>query len=652
MMNNLQSRSSRETQLTSRIIFIASISIQLYWCIKVILQSEYYYDILLLPVGIYLSIFFVNSFITNIVCILVPTGWLCENSEYCSNVPKEPVICRVCKVFRYPSLTIQIPVYTESFETVIQPTLLQAIEACQQYAINTGAKAGLFVNDDGLDFISEKERSIRIHFYKLHGISFSRRPVQGRRGKFKKAGNLNYCLNHEHAGDIILLLDSDSRIPTSLEKAVCEFSDSDLGFLQMQTHTNFSGKPSLWELVVGHFTNNINDISFHVICAFGDPAPLIGHNVFIRKIALEHCAKYDHTKVPLNSTIYSGTFTQSVNNAEDIIITDDIVCEMKNNDIICTFKKEDIVCIFNEDGSVATHKKETMPINEESAKTTYNEPVKDKIEQYGFQYFSEEHVSEDFELSMRLQTAGYKGRYATYLAGFKEGVTLTTVDEITRLQKYAYGVNELILHPFRNWCSHGLLGSTFKSYILSANVPFSTKYNTIGYIGIYYALAFSPIAVTINYVAYHYFPTWSNLYISSEQILYACVITFLVITPIATIILKKKLTLQCSILKEIGYSVLLGLFFSGIGFPILISLFAHFFGTNMSWSTTNKETSSRFIRLKEIWQTCRLSIIWAFLQLMLVILGWFFLNIRKWQSIVPIALSASAHLIVPFISIF
>jgi len=55
-------------------------------------------------------------------------------------------------------------------------------------------------------------------------------------------------------------------------------------------------------------------------------------------------------------------------------------------------------------------------------------------------YWSESHVSEDFDMALRLLNKGYVVRWATYAeGGFKEGVSLTLTDEIVRWQKYAYG---------------------------------------------------------------------------------------------------------------------------------------------------------------------------------------------------------------------
>ncbi|KAF3901673.1 hypothetical protein ABW21_db0208945 [Orbilia brochopaga] len=52
-------------------------------------------------------------------------------------------------------------------------------------------------------------------------------------------------------------------------------------------------------------------------------------------------------------------------------------------------------------------------------------------------YWSESHVSEDFDLALRLQVAGNIVRLATYhgLDGFQEGVSLTIYDELARWEK-------------------------------------------------------------------------------------------------------------------------------------------------------------------------------------------------------------------------
>lgn len=54
-------------------------------------------------------------------------------------------------------------------------------------------------------------------------------------------------------------------------------------------------------------------------------------------------------------------------------------------------------------------------------------------------YWSESHVSEDFDIALRLQIAGNIVRLAAYHNDeFKEGVSLTIYDELQRWEKYAF----------------------------------------------------------------------------------------------------------------------------------------------------------------------------------------------------------------------
>lgn len=65
-------------------------------------------------------------------------------------------------------------------------------------------------------------------------------------------------------------------------------------------------------------------------------------------------------------------------------------------------------------------------------------------------------MSEDFEMSLKLQCNGYIIRLAAWAGdGFKEGVSLTVYDELARWEKYAYGCNELLFHPIRKWLWKG-----------------------------------------------------------------------------------------------------------------------------------------------------------------------------------------------------
>jgi hypothetical protein len=86
---------------------------------------------------------------------------------------------------------------------------------------------------------------------------------------------------------------------------------------------------------------------------------------------------------------------------------------------------------------------------------------------------------------------------ATYHnGGFKEGVSLTVYDELARWEKYAYGWNELVFHPFRYWFTRGPITPLFRKFLWS-NIKVTSKMTIISYIFTYYAIA-SAIPLTLG----------------------------------------------------------------------------------------------------------------------------------------------------------
>lgn len=194
-----------------------------------------------------------------------------------------------------PHVTFQMPVYREGLDAVIRLTVISLKAAISTYEMQ-GGSANIFVNDDGMQLIPEEEAQIRRDFYDEHQIGWVARPghcdkpdsEQGeklflRRGKFKKASNMNYammvsnaveeklaavnrgptwtqqlendaytqCLadvQEEHEGrtwaegnirigDYILIIDSDTRVPKDcLLDAVSEMEQSpDVAIIQFSS---------------------------------------------------------------------------------------------------------------------------------------------------------------------------------------------------------------------------------------------------------------------------------------------------------------------------------------------------------------------------------------------------------------------------------
>lgn len=257
--------------------------------------------------------------------------------------------------------------------------------------------------------MTEGEATERREFYEENNIGWVARPQHNptlkhgpkrfhRRGKFKKASNMNYALRlsvrvedllakeerhstwsqtdentaYSHAletaiaeregetwaegniriGDYILLVDSDTRVPSDcLLEAVSEMeADPQVAILQYSSGV-MNVTDNFFEKGITFFTNMIYTMIRFAV-AGGDVAPFVGHNAILRWSAVQEIA-YD--------------------------------------------------C---------------------------------KVDGYE-KYWSEETVSEDFDMSLRLQAEGYIVRLGSYKKdGYKEGVSLTVYDELARWEKY------------------------------------------------------------------------------------------------------------------------------------------------------------------------------------------------------------------------
>lgn len=86
-----------------------------------------------------------------------------------------------------------MPVYKESLELTIAPSVFSVKKAMQTYARQGGTSA-IFICDDGMQVLGEEDRKERVKFYANHNIGWVARPGHDskpggfkRAGKFKKA---------------------------------------------------------------------------------------------------------------------------------------------------------------------------------------------------------------------------------------------------------------------------------------------------------------------------------------------------------------------------------------------------------------------------------------------------------------------------------
>lgn len=351
----------------------------------------------LIPVQIFFTLFFAQVIVGCISQCCGPVKQMQENSRFYSAVRSPRLRSNL------PHVTIQCPVYKEGLAAVIEPTVKSIKQAISTYELQ-GGSANIFINDDGMQLISEEEQQARKDFYADNGIGWTARPKHGsegfvRKGKFKKASNMNYglmlscaveekllrysrhalwtqddenscyetclaevlaekprawCQGNIRVGDYILLIDSDTRVPIDcLLDAASEMEQSpNVGIMQFSSGV-MQVVHDFFENGITFFTNMIYTAIEYTV-ANGDVAPFVGHNAILRWSAIQQVSYTDE----------------------------------------------------------------------------------DNYEKF----WSESHVSEDFDMSLRLQCDGYIIRLAAWAEqGFKEGVSLTVYDELARWEKYAYG---------------------------------------------------------------------------------------------------------------------------------------------------------------------------------------------------------------------
>jgi hypothetical protein len=511
-------------------------------------------------------------------------------------------------------LTFMIPVYNEPFESVIKPTLDNLLLSCQDFNSKFDRKINILVCEDGLQAINDEEEiNKRIDYYNSsNDIFYIARKKEGRRGKFKKASNINFSLNmirkvnkekigfeilaEEYdflykmnvlfnskfeLGRFVLLVDSDSRIDVgTIQNLIYELMSSDkkIAYLQCRTSTNYICEDNHWERVVGHFTDSIYDISFLYSAANGNPSPLVGHNCLLDWELITNVLKknkYDDN--------YSG--------------------DLEKRDYI--------------------------------------------------EYWDENGVSEDFALSLDLYINGYFGKYVYFDCGFKEGVTLNVDDEITKFSKYGYGVSEILFNPLKEMSDKGIFSKRTRRFILTENIPLYIKLSIISYIGIYYSMAICPIISLLNFFFFRYSEYYYGFLSHVLENIAITVIVFFILTPTSNIITRARHKLyKTSICKMIGeeiyYDIFLFIFFGGMQYHFLKAMICHMFDLNISWGATNKEDTSYNIlsKFRMYYDMYIIGIITIIGCIGAIMYDEKLLNI---YSVIPISLNVFFHLIMPLV---
>ena len=213
----------------------------------------------------------------------------------------------------------------------------------------------------------------------------------------------------------------------------------------------------------------------------------------------------------------------------------------------------------------------------------------------GKTFWSEQAVSEDFDMFMRLASNNLFGRYVTYTGnGFEEGVSLTYIDEVIKIQKFTYGACEMCFNPFKLWITKGIISDSLKQYLRSQNIKWYQKIGLLVYISTFLALASSFYYVMMEAAFSIYYPDeYGKIMFWSFDIMSACLVIFGGFSTFADIVFHirmKKPGLMKTIYENIKWIPVLSVFFGSLQFHMTLAALMYFTSQKVVWGATSKET--------------------------------------------------------------
>lgn len=509
-------------------------------------------------------------------------------------------------------ITIQIPVYTEDFNE----TLFHTYENIKKFVEywnenNNDCKANVLIHEDGLQKVNETERNKRISYYENFNDSFYiARQVAGREGKFKKASNMNFGMRQ------ILKINNKNN------KNVTEDwlnSSHKLNFMYNEkTASTFEiGK----YILLIDSDSRFNPYAIESLIREMEMSPTIGY-LQVRTTSNKVIKNtWENAISHFTNSIYNINFLYSCSNGFPAPL-------VGHNVVLRTEALMNVEKLIN--GYSPTRSPDSWTL------------------------WDETRVSEDFVMSIYLQYLGYYGKYVFYDCGFKEGVSLNIVDEITKLKKYIFGVNEVMFYPCKEWLTNGITSHLYGNFLMSDKISFSAKYSLLSYMGSYYSLALSPIVTCWYYFVKFFNVKNSNLFVNdSLDTIYACAFIFFGISAMTNILVKVKhkfikRNIFELVFKEIFYGLYLTLFFSSVSWHLLSMMVSFFLNLPAKWETTKKEAEKLSI----------FTLIWTYKWMylfgtgLLVLIFYGLISDGEFQnkdpkSVVPFLIMILAHMLLP-----
>ncbi|KAI0300105.1 glycosyl transferase family group 2-domain-containing protein [Multifurca ochricompacta] len=608
-----------------------------------------------LPLLFCVSLFFCLQLILNITMAFGPIAQYHQNSKYYSARPPRP---NKQVDSNLPHITIQMPVYKEGLEAVLAPSIASLKKAMQTYA-RQGGTSNIFINDDGLRTLPDRECAARLAFYDANGIGWVARPAHDepsangdgstyvRAGRFKKASNMNYALElsrkaERHLKDMIAAGESalamSTRVSLSGEGSGSSEDEQALP-LSLEDRALVHAIEETWEESGKRWKPCAKNGR---ACRIGEIVLLVDSDTVVPEDCLRDAAR-EMAECPTVAIIQHESdvmqvahhyfengiayFTRRINKSISLTCANGEVAPFVGHNSFLRWQAVQDAAFVDHDG-------------------------KEKI-------WSESRVSEDFDMALRLQMRGYIIRWATYSkGGFKEGVSLTVDDECNRWQKYAYG--KLLFNPLVQWWRRGPISHQIHRFLWS-NAPFHYKISMLAYMFSYYGIAAAITIGVINYTLLGFqFPV-DAFYLHSFEIWLATTVVFFGSGNVGFTLLEYRLgekDLVTSFLTNISWVPFFFFFFGGLSIPLSQAILAHLFSYNMTWGATKKEVErSNFFKevpkiMKRFWFSLLVSVVIIGGMIVcatpLVPLGWR-VDGSSWAVIFPLAVCAGCHILFPIV---
>ncbi|KAH9938819.1 glycosyl transferase family group 2-domain-containing protein [Epithele typhae] len=597
------------------------------------------------------SLFFCCQIISTVSFCIGPVAHYHQNSKYYSAIKPAP---NKAVDTNLPHITIQMPVYKESLTETIAPSVYSLKKAMQTYA-RQGGTSSIFINEDGMQLLSEEERQARIAFYADHNIGWVARPAHSgapdgykRAGRFKKASNMNFGLDlslrlEKHLASLEALqaagglptpprADRDSQDAASAHGPEESLEDRALALAIEEVAAESDGRWRPWAA-------NGRSLRVGEVILIVDSDTIVPEDC-LRDAARELAECPDVAIIQHESDVMQvahhyfengiAHFTRRINKCISMGCANGEVAPFVGHNAFLRWSAlQDAAFIDEADG-------------------------KKKI-------WSEANVSEDFDMALRLQLSGYMIRWATYSdGGFKEGVSLTCDDELNRWQKYSYGCNELIFHPLIEWWRKGPITKQLRTFLWSG-APMHYKISMMAYMFSYYGLSASALLSVVNYFLLGWDLPVDGYYEHSFEIWLACTVVFPGAGNIGFTLLEYRLgqrNILASLVENLTWVPFFFFFFGGLSIHLSQALLAHLFSYNITWGATKKEVerSNFWLEvpkiLKRFWISFVLSfaicIVMIILTTDLVPVGWRIFSF-DWAVIVPLAIVAGCHIAYPIV---